>query len=223
MDEAATRLALQERNPIHAPNTGPPGEIAAEYLRRIPAGRRGINLGCGGMTFKDWLNIDESQPHHCDIMCDLTKGLPFLPEGQFDAVYSEHFLEHIPRNAAVDLLRDGYRALRSGGHVRIAVPGLEGWIGSYLSGAKDPVDASGHTRAACGDVFGTRCELFNLAIRGFGHTYMYDLEELGKVFTTVGFVDVRACGVGVSSIPLLDNRECRPAHESSLIAEARKP
>jgi hypothetical protein len=57
-DESATRLARQERNPIHEANTAPPEQIAADYLKRIPAGQRGINLGCGGMTFKDWLNID---------------------------------------------------------------------------------------------------------------------------------------------------------------------
>ena len=75
----------QERRGLADPALAqrPPDVVVAEYLGRVPEGKRGINLGCGGMTFKDWLNIDQDQPWHLDIMCDLLKGLPFLHESQF--------------------------------------------------------------------------------------------------------------------------------------------
>src|SRR5258708_4379652 len=78
---------------IEAPIADTPAEVAARYLRDTPSGRRGVNLGCGRATFSDLLNID-SQPHDSvNIVWDLTKGLPFLPSDQFDAVTSEHFFE----------------------------------------------------------------------------------------------------------------------------------
>jgi hypothetical protein len=55
--DAVARQDRQERRPVAAPNTTPPHTTTALYLQKTPAGRRGINFGCGGMTFKDWLNI----------------------------------------------------------------------------------------------------------------------------------------------------------------------
>jgi predicted SAM-dependent methyltransferase len=221
-DDAATRLARQERNPIHEPNTGPPEEIAAQYLRDTPPGRRGINLGCGGMTFKDWLNIDVSYPWHCDILCDLTQGMPFLPDGQFDAVYSEAFLEHVSRPAATLILQHSLRALRSGGHIRIAVPDLRYLARTYLSEEKHP-EAFESIREEYGEVSETDCELFNYAMGGVGHTWIYDRAEIDWLFAKAGFVDIRACEIGKSSVPFLHNRENRPYPDCSLITEGTKP
>ena len=221
-DGPETRLGLQERRPFLEPNTRTPEETVADYLRDTPAGRRGINLGCGGMTFKDWLNIDSEYPQHCDIIRDLTKGLPFLPEGQFDAVFSEHFFEHINRKAAMMLLQDCFRALKPGGHLRIAIPDLDLLIFSYLQNAKD-LATSETFREEYGAVFNTRCEFFNIATRGWGHTYMYNYEEIETLLRHVGFVAVERMVVRQSGVPLLRNRESRPAQELSLIVEGRKP
>jgi predicted SAM-dependent methyltransferase len=221
--DAVTRLDRQERRPVAAPNTTPPHTTTALYLRNTPAGRRGINFGCGGMTFKDWLNIDFDQPHHVDIAWDLAKGMPFLPDNQFDAVYSEAFLEHVSRRAAMAILNDSFRALRPGGHIRIAIPDLELWMNNYHRGSRDPFDHSGTIKEEYGAVFGTRCELFNVAMRAWGHTYMYDREEINRLFLSAGFVDVHACDIRQSAVPLLHNRENRPWGEVSLITEGRKP
>jgi predicted SAM-dependent methyltransferase len=221
-DGPETRLGLQERRPMSEPNTRTPEETVADYLRDTPAGRRGINLGCGGMTFKDWLNIDSEYPHHCDIIWDLTKGLPFLPEGQFDAVFSEHFFEHITRKAAMTLLQDCFRALKPGGHLRIAIPDLDLLIYAYLQNSKD-LATSETFREEYGAVFDTRCEFFNIATRGWGHTYMYNHEEIEALLRHVGFGRVKRAVVRQSDVPLLHNRESRPAQESSLIVEGRKP
>lgn len=220
--DAALRLARQERNPIHEPDTRPAAEIAADYMQRIPAGRRGINLGCGGMTFKDWLNIDESQPHHCDIMCDLTKGLPFLPDGQFDLVYSEHFLEHISRKAAMDLLRECFRSLRSGGVMRIAMPCLDDIVKNYQGGSHFTED-TGEFAALYGPLRFTRGEYLNLAMRAWGHTYIYNYEDFSLMLKDIGFIDIRRETLNHSTIAMLADRENRPDGESKLIVEARKP
>jgi len=223
-DDVATRPVGQERRPIQDYLDLPPAEIASRYVRHTPAGRRGLNLGCGGMTFRDWLNIDNEHPHHCDILWDLTQGLPFLPAGQFDAMFSEHFLEHVPREAAMLILRDSLRALRSGGHVRLALPDLRRFAMSYLyvdqPNSKDQDDG---IRQEFGKVSGTACELFNYGMRGMGHAWIYDRTELTWLLSHVGFVEIRACKIRESSVPLLHNREVRSADESALILEAKKP
>jgi predicted SAM-dependent methyltransferase len=220
-DDVAAREGRQRRRPISAPNTGTPEEITLQYLAKTPQGRRGINLGCGGMTFAEWLNIDFDQPHHADIVWDLTKGLPFLPDSEFDIVFSEAFLEHVTRRSAMAILNDSYRALRPGGHIRIAIPDLDLFIGCYVNNGKGP-GTSEAFREEYGAAFNTRCEFFNMATRGWGHTYMYNREEIETLLRYVGFVDVKAVEIRHSEVPLLHDRENRPAEESSLITEARK-
>jgi predicted SAM-dependent methyltransferase len=198
----------------------PPEVVVAEYLERVFSGRRGINLGCGGMTFKDWLNIDQDQPWHLDIMCDLTKGLPFLPSGQFDAVFSEHFLEHIPRKAAMELLLDCHRALRPGGHIRISTPDLHKYVLAYNEGTVYP-ELRDAIIKEFGDLSGTRGELLNYLMRESGHVWIYTQEELDWLLCRAGFVEARPCIVRESSIPMLHDREDRPEGHS-LITEATK-
>lgn len=193
----------------------------AKYLPKTPAGQRGVNLGCGGVPFRGWLNIDLDRAE-ADIRADLTEGLPFLPDGQFDAVYSEHFLEHIPRKAAAALLKDCCRVLRPGGHIRLAMPDLDECIRAYQAGETHPA-ISEEFREEMGDVLHTPGELFNIAMRGWGHTYLYNLEDIGLVLERAGFTDIRSMALGQSEVDMLQSRESRPAEQSSLIVEGRKP
>ena len=220
--DALTRVGRQERRPLSEPNTRTPEETTAQYLLETPPGGRGINLGCGGMTFAKWLNIDVDQPHHVDIVWDLTTGLPFLPDNQFDAVFSEAFIEHVSRKAAMKIFQDCYRALRPGGHIRVAIPDLDQLLRIYRDDEKHP-EANDAIRKEYGALFGTSCELFNYATRAEGHSYMYNRQEIDMLFKHVGFVDVKAVEIRKSTVPLLHNRENRPATEVSLITEGRKP
>jgi hypothetical protein len=52
---------------------------------------------------------------------------------------------------------------------------------------------------------------------------MYDREEIETFLRHVGFVCVERVVIRKSDVPLLHNRESRPARESSLIVEGRKP
>lgn len=63
---------------------------------------------------------------------DLSQGIPF-PDQSFSVVYHSHFLEHLPKQAAVDLLRECCRVLIPGGVIRVVVPDLEQIVRTYLS------------------------------------------------------------------------------------------
>lgn len=65
------------------------------------------------------------------LVHDLEKPLPFEDES-VDAVYHSHVLPHLDRDAAVSLLQEVYRVLRSGGVHRIVLPDLELLTRDYL-------------------------------------------------------------------------------------------
>lgn len=195
-------------------------DIAARYLAETPKGRRGVNLGCGSVTFPGWLNID-ADDDGADIKHNLTGGLPFVPDDQIDAIYSEHFLEHISRKAAALLLRDCLRVLRPGGYIRLALPDLDELMRAYHARDRHP-EVNESFREELGDVLQTRGELFNIAMRGWSHTYMYNREDIGMMLDRAGFVQIKSVEFGRSEVDMLRNRESRPAYQSSLIVEARK-
>lgn len=200
----------------------PPLVIVAHYLSVTPLEGRGMNLGCGGATFKGWLNIDSEYPWHVDMLYDLTQGLSFLPEDCMSAVYSEHFMEHIPRRTALRLMRDCLRSLKPGGHIRIAMPDLDDLLKNYSLGASLPRDQKEFEDEFDG-MFHTRCEWLNVAMRAWGHTYIYNFEDTKLLLEAAGFVDVTRKELNQSDVPMLANRETRPAEQSSLIVEALKP
>lgn len=90
-----------------------------------------LNLGCGSRTHAAWTNVDFTSTGPEVIAHNLLDPFPFA-DGSFDAVYHSHVLEHFPRHAALDFLRECLRVLRPGGVLRVAVPDLELLARLYL-------------------------------------------------------------------------------------------
>jgi predicted SAM-dependent methyltransferase len=74
-----------------------------------------------------------------------------------------------------------------------------------------------------GELFYTRGELLDIAMRAWGHTYLYNYEDLFLLLKAAGFTEIRRVALNTSDIPLLANRESRPVEQSGLIAEGYKP
>jgi predicted SAM-dependent methyltransferase len=93
---------------------------------------RSINLGCGSQFHPDWINIDlaASSPEVREY--DIRKHIPYA-DGEFDACYSSHVLEHFKQNEARIFLAECYRILKPKGIIRIVVPDLESIVRDYLS------------------------------------------------------------------------------------------
>jgi predicted SAM-dependent methyltransferase len=103
---------------------------------------RYLNLGCGNRYHPEWINIDLLPRGPGVLVHDLSKDFPFR-ENSCDVVYSSHFLEHLPRSAALPFMKECYRILRPKGIVRAVVPDLERIcqlylqkLGAVLSGEK---------------------------------------------------------------------------------------
>lgn len=90
-----------------------------------------LNIGCGKNIHEYWTNIDFLPSHPSVISCDLRKGIP-CQDNAFDACYSSHLIEHLPRQEAAFICNESWRVLKSGGIFRVVVPDLESLTKAYI-------------------------------------------------------------------------------------------
>ena len=123
---------------------------------------------------------------------DCRKPLPFA-DGSVDHILCSHFLEHVYRDEARQILGDYYRALKSGGSLHVVVPDLHPQAREYLrqhesgvaSAADEFVDETLLTRRERGTLKYRLLEFHG----GFGlqHRYMYDLHSMQALVVASGF------------------------------------
>ena len=89
------------------------------------------NIGCGTTIHEAWENYDFA-PSLDGVMEINLLGKLHLPDSAYEAVYSSHVLEHLPRSRLPAVLREFRRILRKGGILRVAVPDLEKIAELYL-------------------------------------------------------------------------------------------
>jgi predicted SAM-dependent methyltransferase len=93
-----------------------------------------IHLGCGGRNTPGWTNIDARREAKPDLQRDLRDALPF-ETGSALMIYSEHLLEHLFKEEAIQLLRECFRILMLGGTIRIGVPDARRSISALMQKA----------------------------------------------------------------------------------------
>lgn len=172
-----------------------------------------INVGSGGHRLPGFLNIDIDR--RADVRRDVRRGLPFA-DGSVTGVFSEHFLEHLSQGDGLFFLRECRRVLKPGGVVRIAMPDLDAIVRRY--GQED--------WRGDGDMFQmgfewvqNRCEMLNIAMREWGHQWVYNEEELLRAGRMAGLVPMGRYGWGESDTPKFENLEYR--NGSKLIMQFR--
>ncbi len=104
------------------------------------------NFGCGTTFHPAWDNYD-FVPCGAEVRSvDLRRPLPF-DDNVYDAVYSAHTLEHLPRNEVPGVLAEFRRILKPGGILRIVVPDLELMARTYLEQLERAVEGDGEGQA----------------------------------------------------------------------------
>ena len=172
-----------------------------------------LNLGSGNVLLKGWVNIDISPV--ADFQQDLTQPLKFA-DNSIDYIYSEHFLEHIEYDQAVNLIKECFRVLKKGGVIRIATPDLTHLVNKYKGNWKDQ-DWLSHDDYK---FIQTKGMMINHAFRGWGHKYLWNKEDLARVFIMAGFNDPTTKYLGIS---LYDELMCLETRlDSTLIMEGVK-
>lgn len=155
---------------------GDPGRLA---LRPgSPTGLRRVHVGCGPTNiYPDWWNVDIRLFRGVDEVADATQPWPWTG---LDAVYGEHFLEHLEPSDALAFATEAARALRPGGVIRLSTPSLEHvWLRAFRLGRDRPeAEVVAETFAA------------NRSFRGWGHRFLFSREMLVRLLTAAGFTDL---------------------------------
>lgn len=168
-----------------------------------------LQIGGGKRFLKGFVNLDLFPP--ADVIWDCRYGLPF-PEGKFEFVFSEHFLEHLDFPAsAKKVLSEIHRVMKPGGTLILGVPDAGKAIRAYCKKDKRFLDRLRRRylrRRPPIEVFG-ELDLINYLFRDqlenpnyTVHYWAYDADSLSELLRSVGFRSAAQCG--------FDRRYCNP-------------
>jgi predicted SAM-dependent methyltransferase len=175
-----------------------------------------LQLGCGPNLLGGWLNTDVL-PSRDVVFVDATQRLPF-PDSQFQYVFTEHMIEHLPIRLGSCMLAEINRVLCPGGKLRIATPDF----GFLLRLCRQDISPQEQeyivwaTKAFRPDLPPCATSVVNNFFRDWGHRYIYDQSILSQSLSSSGFGEIIRCEVGHSNDPELCGLECH----GKLIGEA---
>ena len=112
-----------------ARRTKPTALVSSERGEKVePALKTRLHLGCGRITKEGWLNHDIAMLPGVDVVHDLRKFPWPFRDGQFEEVFADNVLEHLPDT--VRTMEEIYRITVHGARVFIGVPfwnSFEAW------------------------------------------------------------------------------------------------
>ncbi|HSP63872.1 MAG TPA: methyltransferase domain-containing protein [Pyrinomonadaceae bacterium] len=186
------------------------------FLARLSQHDLCVNLGCGYRPMKDWINVDQARGPEVQVVWDLRRGLPFQDES-CTAIFSEHLIEHVPREDAERLLAECHRVLASDGVLRLSTPDAGRYLRSYAGDQnflRDP---------AFGEAAGTAMDRVNQMMREYGqHLWVYDAESLISLLQSAGFGSAKVRQFGESTHPRMQQIDSAERAFESLYVEAIK-
>lgn len=172
-----------------------------------------LHVGAGDKRLEGWVNVDLKRLPGVDVVADVTHGLKFK---NVEAVFAEHFLEHLPVDKALAFLREAHRVLKDGGWLRLSTPNLDWvWLTHYR------LDAEADEKR----LMAVR---MNRAFRAWGHQFVWNREMLERALEACGFTDLAWCRYGESTHEIFRGLERHetygdsPAMPHVLIVEAAK-
>ena len=166
-----------------------------------------LHIGCGDHPLEGWVNCDLN-PWRSDILrVDATKPFPF-PDGEFDRVFSEHMIEHVPHAGGLTMLAECRRVMKPGGRIRLSCPD-RAFIQRLCGPPEKMTDIDWRYVAWARQHFGLKTALdvgVNLA-NGFGHHFIYSRSLLHRALVGAGFANITEHLIQQSDDPELANLE----------------
>jgi predicted SAM-dependent methyltransferase len=153
---------------------------------------RKLQIGTGSNLLEGWLNTDFVPHSKATAFLNATKRFPF-DDDTFDAIFSEHMIEHINYDEGCFMLRECWRVLKPGGVIRLITPDLEALL-SLCSPKRTPIQERYlrwmTDRFLPGLGKYEPAFVVNLAMRFSGHQFLYDGRTLEDALKEAGFSDV---------------------------------
>jgi hypothetical protein len=152
-----------------------------------------LHAGCGVARLDGWIHVDRQVFSGIDFLADLSRGLPVT---EADAVFAEHFLEHLdPLDALVFLSSCADVLRRRAGWLRLSTPNLDWVLAEHYRPTENRRD-----RAAM-------AVTLNRAFRGWGHRFLWNDPALRMALDAAGFGEVRSARYGESPLPIFKGIE----------------
>lgn len=150
-----------------------------------------LDLGAGGPGRPGTVGIDMHP--NADLVWDLTHGIP-CGDNSVNAIYSDHFLEHLPLADVVKLLEECHRVLMPGGSLRFTVPHIDPYIEAWRQGNFDFVaDKIADVPDGQEALYATPFDRISwLLLREGEHKALFDRESILHKVRLAGFKQVRA-------------------------------
>src|ERR1700753_3367658 len=166
--------------------------MAFQLLRR-PQTR--LHIGSGRERLEGWVNIDAQALPGVDVVADVTKSLNY---SNVEAVFAEHFIEHLALADAVAFLHEAWRVLGKDGWVRLSTPNPDWVWATHYKLSYGGGDSAGDAE---GDAKREAALRLNRAFHGWRHQFLWNREMLGEALAASGFTSVRWCRYGDSELP----------------------
>jgi hypothetical protein len=188
-----------------------PSSTYPKLRRQVPPTR--LHIGAGRAHLDGWVNMDIQALPGVDVVADATQGIHFT---NVEAIFAEHFIEHLRIDDAVHFLLECHRALSDGCWLRLSTPNLDWVWATHYHVDLSPEAKSGAAIAA------------NRAFHGWRHRFVWNRELLGETLAACGYDPVRWCRYGESELPIFQNLEQHTTYRDELhlphviIAEACK-
>jgi predicted SAM-dependent methyltransferase len=159
-----------------------------------------LHIGAGARPLAGWVNVDRKRGPGIDVVADVTRGLRF---DRVEAIFAEHFLEHLALRDAVAFLLEAHRVLAPGRFLRLSTPNLDWvWATHYDLQAPEAERRLAALRA-------------NRAFHGWGHRFLWNREMLASALEACGFVDLAWCRHGESPRELFRGLEQHETYEDA--------
>lgn len=170
---------------------------------------RKLHIGCGDNVLDGWLNSNYyPDPSHI-IHLDATESFP-LGNNEFDYIFSEHMIEHIPYEDGLLMLNECFRILKPDGRIRISTPNLLFLVDLYKPDKSDlqleyikwATDRFIPSVGAHEDTY-----VINNFVRDWGHSFIYDEKALRLSLEKAGFTNITKCELNQSDSDIFRNLE----------------
>jgi len=96
-----------------------------------------LNVGAGSWFHPYWTNLDNPRSYYAkslyaNLNYDLTSGDSWpIKDNSLNIVYSSHTIEHLNDKFTLDLMKQAYKKLKSGGIIRLTCPDIDVLLDAY--------------------------------------------------------------------------------------------
>ena len=177
-----------------------------------------VNMFYYGWSNTDSIDLSQFADYNKYIFKQHDATTPFpIPDGCVNLIFSSHMMEHLTFVESTNLMKECYRMMCNGGHIRIAVPDIGLLMKKYIDNDLDFLKhiSPASEKSVCNiDKFG------EVALAN--HAQIFDACSLKNLIESAGFKDVKQSDPFHSRSDMMEKETIVSHPTISLVMEATK-